>query len=278
MLMTYLLRTDVDPLMFHQPNLIAYDGTHSLLGDLLDATFTKYNRIFNLPIQSPSEEELGVQFANRMAYNASGVTAQLVANNKLVLKAQHDATIPVTGAITSCGVCQALSYGKQNITTVKIKAGQTLTVTLQNVAPAPTPRLNLTKVTPNNGPIAGGGTVTITGKSFVAGATVAFGDTPATNVTIVNSTSITATVPAHAAGAVTVSVTSNGEQTTLANGYTYQAAVMSGSGGPPPDPAPAPAPAPAPIPTGRGGLGSTGAPATTSNSSAPNPAPLPPSR
>lgn len=274
MLLSYLLRSDIDPLMFHQPNLIAYDGTHTLLGDLLDATFTKYNRIFTLPIQSPSEEELGVQFANRMSYNASGVTAKLVANNKLVLTAQKDATIPVTGAITGCGVCTAVPYGKQNIMLVKIKAGQTITLTLQGVAPAPNPRIALTKVTPNSGPIAGGGTVTLTGKSFAAGATVAFGDTPATNVTIVSSTSITATVPAHTAGAVTVSVTSNGEQTTLANGYTYQSATSVGPNGSPP----ASDPAPAPIPQGRSGPSGAVAPAAAGGGSGPSPAPLPPSR
>src|SRR5206468_2897952 len=37
-LLSYLLKGDIDPLMFHQPNLRAYDGTHTLLGDLLDAT------------------------------------------------------------------------------------------------------------------------------------------------------------------------------------------------------------------------------------------------
>src|SRR5262249_40835843 len=38
MMLTYLLKGDIDPLMFHQPNMRAYDGTHTLLGDLLDAT------------------------------------------------------------------------------------------------------------------------------------------------------------------------------------------------------------------------------------------------
>ncbi len=232
MLLTYLLRGDVDPLMFHQPNLIAYDGTHSVLGDLLDATFTKYSRIFNLPIQSPSEEELGVQFASRMSYNTSGVKAQLVANNKLVLTAQKDATVPVTGALATCGACTAAPYGNQNITLVKIRAGQTLTLTLQGVAPAPIPRIALTKVIPNSGLIAGGNTVTLTGKNFVAGATVAFDGTPATNVTVISSTSITVTAPAHAAGAVTVSVTDSGEQATLANGYTYLASTTTGRSGP----------------------------------------------
>ena len=61
---------------------------------------------------------------------------------------------------------------------------------------------------PNSGPAAGGTAVTITGTNFAAGATVTFGGTAATNVTVVNSTTITATTPAGSAGAVTVTVTS----------------------------------------------------------------------
>ncbi len=34
----YLLIGDLDPVFFHQCNLRAYDGTHSLLGDLIDVT------------------------------------------------------------------------------------------------------------------------------------------------------------------------------------------------------------------------------------------------
>ena len=64
--------------------------------------------------------------------------------------------------------------------------------------------------------------MTITGTNFAAGATVTFGGTAATNVVVVSSTSITATTPAHAAGAVTVTVTNPGGQSgSLASGFTY---------------------------------------------------------
>ena len=62
-------------------------------------------------------------------------------------------------------------------------------------------------MTPNSGSTAGGTAVTITGTNFAAGATVTFGSTAATNVVVVNSTTITATTPAGSAGAVTVTVT-----------------------------------------------------------------------
>ena len=92
--------------------------------------------------------------------------------------------------------------------------------------PAPT----VTSITPNTGPTSGATAVTIMGTGFLAGATVKLGGTSATGVTLVNSTSITATTPAHAAGAVSVVVTNTDAKSgTLTNGYTYPA---------PPAPAP----------------------------------------
>jgi hypothetical protein len=84
----------------------------------------------------------------------------------------------------------------------------------------------VTSIGPNNsGPAAGGTFITVTGSNFVAGATVTLGGVSATGVTVVNSTSITGTTGAHAAGAVNVVVTNpNGESGTLTNGYTYLAA------------------------------------------------------
>ncbi len=83
------------------------------------------------------------------------------------------------------------------------------------VAPA------VSTVSPNNGPQAGGTAITITGTDFASGATVTFGSTAATNVVVVSSTTITATTPAGATGAVTVTVTVNGQSGSLTNGFTY---------------------------------------------------------
>lgn len=79
----------------------------------------------------------------------------------------------------------------------------------------------ITTITPNAGTTAGGTSVTITGTNFVSGATVTFGGTPATDVTIVNATSITAKAPAHASGAADVIVTASGRTGLLAGGFTY---------------------------------------------------------
>jgi hypothetical protein len=85
-------------------------------------------------------------------------------------------------------------------------------------SPAPT----VTSVTPASGTVNGGTGVTITGTGFLGGATVSFGGTSATGVTVVNGTSITATTAAHSAGGVSVVVTNTDSQSgTLADGYTY---------------------------------------------------------
>jgi hypothetical protein len=90
--------------------------------------------------------------------------------------------------------------------------------------PAPT----VSSVSPNEGSTAGGTAVTITGTNFASGATVTFGGTAASNVVVVNGTTITATTPAGSAGAVTVTVTVNGQSGSLTSGYTYNGAVAIG--------------------------------------------------
>jgi hypothetical protein len=79
----------------------------------------------------------------------------------------------------------------------------------------------VSSISPNSGSTLGATAVTITGTNFVAGATVTFGSAAATNVAVVNSTTITATTPVGSAGAVTVTVTVNGQSGSLASGFTY---------------------------------------------------------
>ena len=81
----------------------------------------------------------------------------------------------------------------------------------------------VSSVSPNTGTTAGGTPVTINGSNFAAGATVTFGATAATNVVVVSATQITANTPAHAAGAVSVTVTVSGQSGSLTNGFTYVA-------------------------------------------------------
>ena len=86
----------------------------------------------------------------------------------------------------------------------------------------------VTSVSANTGTLAGGANVTITGSHFTTATSVTFGGVAATNVVVVSDTSITATTPAHAAGAVDVAVTSaNTGSGTGAGAFTYLAQITA---------------------------------------------------
>src|SRR5450759_3910818 len=133
-LLGYLLRGDMDPLMFHQPNLKAYDGVHSLLSDLLDATLAKYNRSETLPILSPTLDQVGAKMAARMSNNSAGVTASIVPNQSITLTATQNTTVPVSGLtpITPTPSVTTETYGGQPISYVTLQAG--VPITIRNVA------------------------------------------------------------------------------------------------------------------------------------------------
>ncbi|MFL5655027.1 MAG: hypothetical protein ACJ8CB_12740 [Ktedonobacteraceae bacterium] len=125
-LVTYLLKGDLDPWMFHQPNLRAYDGTHTLLGDLLDLTLQKYAQYYTLPILSPTMDSLGQTVANRMQYNDAGVTASIIPGVSITIAAQKAVSVPVTGLNTA----DAEIYGGQPISYINLTAGQSVTLPL----------------------------------------------------------------------------------------------------------------------------------------------------
>ena len=88
-----------------------------------------------------------------------------------------------------------------------------------NYVGAPT----VTSVSPNSGPTAGGTSVTITGTNFNGATAVTFGGTAATGITVESATSITATTPVGAVGAVDVAVTTPGGTGTGTGAFSYVA-------------------------------------------------------
>jgi hypothetical protein len=83
----------------------------------------------------------------------------------------------------------------------------------------------VTAITPTEGPLAGGTSVTITGSYFTGTTVVAFGTIPASNVVVVSDTEITANSPPQAAGMVDVTVTAPGgiSAASAADQFTYVA-------------------------------------------------------
>jgi hypothetical protein len=86
-----------------------------------------------------------------------------------------------------------------------------------------------TSISPSIGSTAAGTDVTITGSNFISGDTfsVTFGGVAATGVSRDDSTHLTATTPAHAAGAVDVVVTTSGGSATRTGAFTYADIVPS---------------------------------------------------
>jgi hypothetical protein len=82
----------------------------------------------------------------------------------------------------------------------------------------------VTTVSPNKGTVNGAQSVTITGTYFTDASSVTFDGISAASFNVDNPTQITASTPAHAAGAVDVAVTTGGGTGTLTGGYTYMAA------------------------------------------------------
>jgi hypothetical protein len=126
-LLAYMLQGDQDPWMFHSSNWRAYDGVHSVLGDLLSAAFTKYRAYYNLPVQGNTEHQLGVNMTQWMAYKASGVKATLSPCTAITLTDTKAAAIPITGVTSGTS---GDTYNGQRTSNITVNPGTTATVAL----------------------------------------------------------------------------------------------------------------------------------------------------
>jgi len=166
---TSMLMGDIDPQMFHQNNLHDYDGQgHSLLSDAYDQAFSKYERLYNLPVVSPTLDQLGQNMQNRNAYNLSTATASLTstAGSNLTISITVPATASVASAIipiTGLNGVGAETYGGQHISHVQVSRGQTIVLPM---TPPPLPTVSSLTLNPTS--VTGGtqsstGTVTLSG-------------------------------------------------------------------------------------------------------------------
>ena len=133
LMLSYLMNHDMRPLMFHQSNLRAYDGTRSLMGDLIDATITKYSALFNVPPQSRTQRQIGNLMTERMALNTAlapntgarlqarivpGLLGTSIVVSNTTTKA---AVVPVTGVNWLLAASRE-SYGSQWTSKVNVGA------------------------------------------------------------------------------------------------------------------------------------------------------------
>jgi len=135
----YLVTYDRRPVMFHQPNMCAYDGTHSLLGDLIDATLAKYKSNFNLPVLSLPLRQIGAAMTEVMNLRAALAPA---AGSPLVASIKPGATtssivvsnptaasvvVPLTGVSVTNATRE--TYGGQTTSRMTVGAKGSVTVT-----------------------------------------------------------------------------------------------------------------------------------------------------
>src|SRR6059058_512517 len=175
---TGMLMGDIDPQMFHQNNLHDYDGQgHSLLSDAYDQAFSKYERLYKLPVVSPTLDQLGQNMQNRNAYNLSTATASLTSasGSNLTISITVPATasvpraiIPITG-LNSVG---AETYGGQHISHVQVSRGQTIVLPVTPTPPPAVSSLTLNPTSVTGGTQSSTGTVTLSGPAPAGGAQV----------------------------------------------------------------------------------------------------------
>lgn len=125
--LAYMLQGDNDPLMFHISNVRAYSGQRSVLGDLLTSVLTKYRALYNLPVASPSQHQLGLNMTQWMAYKTSGVAAVLRPCSSIQMTVTKAAAVPVTGVTFGAS---GDTYNGQRTSNVTVNPGQTVTVPL----------------------------------------------------------------------------------------------------------------------------------------------------
>ncbi len=156
--------------------------------------------------------------------SAQNVAATIPGGSGLSVQATNCAASLAAGA--SCTITLAAS-ATEGPTTVSIAGDNTNTVTADVTVVAA-----LNAASPSSGTASGGTGITLTGSGLTGATAVTFDGIAATSVNVVNSTTVTAVTPAHAAGNVNVIVTTPAGNATLVNGYTYlTTAVGQPSGG-----------------------------------------------
>ncbi len=188
--------TNVDSLSATLPNGFTYVGTQ--------ATVTSVNPGSGPAAGGTFVTVSGSSFASGATVTFGGATAT---------------SVTVAGASTITCLTPAGSPGYANVTVTNPFASPgTLVNGFLFQGPLPT----LTGVAPPSGPASGGTAVQLTGTNFLAGATVTFGGTAATGVTVVSSTQINCTTPAHTLGVVTVTITNvDAQSASLPSGFTF---------------------------------------------------------
>lgn len=137
----YLLTGDIDPLMFHQANLASeLVGTtpHTLAGDWIAASATRFTALIDAPILTLSERDIGTAMKARAAFDACGITATYVEGDvagpqwvrpaTIELSSTGTCSVPITGVASTSGTVE--TYAGVPTTEVATTPGVVTTVIL----------------------------------------------------------------------------------------------------------------------------------------------------
>ncbi|MER7282877.1 IPT/TIG domain-containing protein [Dactylosporangium sp. NPDC000244] len=168
------------------------------------------------PGSGPAAGGTAVTITGTYLSGASGVTfggaaASITANTATSITATTPAHAPGT-----VDVAVATPFGTSTVT-----SSYTYT------APGPT----ITSFLPDYASTAGGASITITGTNLTGTTAVTFGGVPGTNVTVLNSTTVAVTAPAHPLGFVDLALTTPAGTVTAANQFGYDEAAAAETAG-----------------------------------------------
>jgi hypothetical protein len=177
-LVRYMLKYHVNSWMFHAANLRAYPGgtNQSVLGDLLNAVANKYAAMYNLPVLSPSQAEIGEIMKARMAYNAAvagGLKGKIVYGPTASIELANPSGVSVVVPMTGVAV-NGTPYGGQPISTFALAPSGTTTFAAPTGLTVPRADLSVAITSSTSTPVQGGTltystVITNTGPFAVAG-------------------------------------------------------------------------------------------------------------
>ncbi len=147
----------------------------------------------------------------------SAGTGAITMPDRVIIDAGGSSTFTITG--TRKGLTQLIA-------TLGANHGNSATTIFVDVNDPPTTP-TISQVSPANGPASGGTNITVNGANLRAGCTIRFGGVPATSVTFVSASSMTAVTPEHAAGASDVTLSCGADTFNFASGFTFLATSAS---------------------------------------------------
>ena len=125
-LLQYMLRGELYPTMYHQANLINYGGNKTLITDTLEAAFTKFEKLSNLPVLSFNQSDLGKKLEDRMALISANAKATYKPGIGITITTTTAINAPVTGICS--GACE--TYGNTHISKISVPASGTVNIPL----------------------------------------------------------------------------------------------------------------------------------------------------